>query len=143
MSFRVYKGFILRKERSTKTVKFLKCSICGNIVGLIQDGGGELVCCGKPMQELVANTEDAAQEKHVPVITVDGSTVRVAVGSVKHPMIEKHYIQWIYLQTTHGGQRYILKPGDKPEAVFALAEGAAPLAAYAYCNLHGLWTAKL
>ena len=111
-------------------VKFLKCSICGNIVGLIQDGGGELVCCGKPMQELVANTEDA-------------STVRVAVGSVEHPMIEKHYIQWIYLQTTHGGQRYILKPGDKPEAVFALAEGAAPLAAYAYCNLHGLWTAKL
>lgn len=92
------------------TVKFLKCSICGNIVGLIQDGGGELVCCGKPMQELVANTEDAAQEKHVPVITVDGSTVRVAVGSVEHPMIEKHYIQWIYLQTTHGGQRYILKP---------------------------------
>ena len=113
------------------TVKFLKCSICGNIVGLIQDGGGELVCCGKPMQELVANTEDAAQEKHVPVITVDGSTVRVAVGSVEHPMIEKHYIQWIYLQTTHGGQRYILKPGDKPEAVFALAGDAAPLAAYA------------
>ena len=143
MSFRVYKGFILRKERCTMTVKFLKCSICGNIVGLIQDGGGELVCCGKPMQELVANTEDAAHEKHVPVITVDGSTVRVAVGSVEHPMIEKHYIQWIYLQTTHGGQRYILKPGDKPEAVFALAEGAAPLAAYAYCNLHGLWTAKL
>lgn len=71
------------------TVKFLKCSICGNIVGLIHDGGGELVCCGKPMQELVANTEDAAQEKHVPVITVDGSTVRVAVGSVEHPMIEK------------------------------------------------------
>lgn len=70
------------------TVKFLKCSICGNIVGLIHDGGGELVCCGKPMQELVANTEDAAQEKHVPVITVDGSTVRVAVGSVEHPMIE-------------------------------------------------------
>ena len=143
MSFRVYKGFILRKERCTMAVKFLKCSICGNIVGLIQDGGGELFCCGKPMQELVANTEDAAQEKHVPVITVDGSTVRVAVGSVEHPMIEKHYIQWIYLQTTHGGQRYILKPGDKPEAVFALAEGAAPLAAYAYCNLHGLWTAKL
>lgn len=79
----------------------------------------------------------------MPVITVDGSTVRVAVGSVEHPMIEKHYIQWIYLQTTHGGQRYILKPGDRPEAVFALAEGAAPLAAYAYCNLHGLWTAKL
>ena len=67
------------------TVKFLKCSICGNIVGLIQDGGGELVCCGKPMQELIANTEDAAQEKHVPVITVDGSTVRVAVKAL-HPM---------------------------------------------------------
>ena len=69
--------------------KIFESSICGNIVGLIQDGGGELVCCGKPMQELVANTEDAAQEKHVPVITVDGSTVRVAVGSVEHPMIEK------------------------------------------------------
>ena len=117
--------------------------MCGKIVAMVKETAVSTICCGKPMQELVANTEDAAQEKHVPVITVDGSTVRVAVGSVEHPMIEKHYIQWIYLQTTHGGQRYILKPGDKPEAVFALAEGAAPLAAYAYCNLHGLWAAKL
>ena len=120
-----------------------QCKHCGNIVEVLHGGAAPLICCGEPMKELIPGSTDAAQEKHVPVITVDGSTVRVAVGSVEHPMIEKHYIQWIYLQTTHGGQRYILKPGDKPESVFALAEGAAPLAAYAYCNLHGLWTAKL
>ena len=126
-----------------KDGKFFICRKCGNMVGMLFDGGGPLTCCGEPMEALRANSIDASQEKHVPVVKVTESIVSVKVGSVEHPMIEKHYIQWIYLQTTHGGQRYILKPGDKPEAVFALAEGAAPLAAYAYCNLHGLWAAKL
>lgn len=94
------------------------------------------------MTELVPNTEDAAQEKHVPVVTVDGQNIHVAVGSVEHPMIEKHFIQWIYLQTEHGGQRKALKPGDAPCADFTVT-GDKPIAAFAYCNLHGLWKKEL
>ena len=85
---------------------------------------------------------DAAQEKHVPVIQVEGDKVTVSVGSVAHPMAEEHFIGWIYLQTEHGGQRKALKPGEEPKAVFALA-GDKPVAAYAYCNLHGLWKANV
>lgn len=118
--------------------KFYFCKHCGNLVGLIQQGGGTLVCCGEPMIELTANTTDASQEKHVPVITVQGDSVHVAVGSAEHPMAEEHFIQWIYLQTEHGGQRRCLKPGDQPAADFILM-GDKAVAAYAYCNLHGLW----
>lgn len=118
--------------------KFYFCKNCGNLVGLIQQGGGTLVCCGEPMIELTANTTDASQEKHVPVITVQGDSVHVAVGSAEHPMAEEHFIQWIYLQTEHGGQRRCLKPGDQPAADFIL-KGDKAVAAYAYCNLHGLW----
>jgi superoxide reductase len=90
------------------------------------------------MAELIPGSVDASLEKHVPVITVDGNTVTVEVGSVAHPMIEEHYIEWIYLETTNGGQRKALKPGEAPKATFALTDGA-PVSAYAYCNLHGLW----
>lgn len=120
-------------------VKFFICKHCGNIVGLIHNGGGQLVCCSDPMTELVANTTDAAQEKHVPVVEQDGNKVTVKVGSVTHPMEEKHFIQWIYIQTEHGGQRRAFKPGDKPEATFLIADGDKFVAAYEYCNLHGLW----
>ena len=119
--------------------KFFICKHCGNIVGMVHDAGVPLVCCGEKMQELVANTTDGAQEKHVPVVTVDGNKVTVAVGSVEHPMLEAHYIQWIYLETEQGGQRKALKPGDKPAAVFMLTEDDKAVAAYEYCNLHGLW----
>ena len=95
------------------------------------------------MQELKANTTDAAQEKHVPVITVKGSEVHVAVGSVAHPMEADHYIQWIAIETEQGVQRKTLKPGEKPEASFALTSGDKLIAAYEYCNKHGLWTAKV
>ena len=98
-------------------------------------------CCGEEMLELVPNTSDGAGEKHVPVIERDGQTVTVKVGSVAHPMLEAHYIQWIALETAQGMQRKTLKPGDEPKAVFALAEGDEPVAAYEYCNLHGLWKA--
>lgn len=123
--------------------KFYICKRCGNIVGLVRDGGGKLVCCGEPMTEIVPNSTDAAKEKHVPVVTVSGSTVTVQVGSAAHPMTEEHLIQWIYLETAQGGQRKSLKAGDEPKAVFALAEGDKAVAAYAYCNLHGLWKAEI
>lgn len=121
--------------------KFYLCKKCGNIVGLIKEGGGNLTCCNEPMQELVANTTDAAQEKHVPVVTFDPEDNRatVQVGSVAHPMQAEHYIEWIHLQTNHGAQIKHLKPGDEPQAVFNLSDGDEPLAALAYCNLHGLW----
>ena len=120
-------------------VRFFICKHCGNLVGLIHAGGGQLVCCGDPMTELKANTTDAAHEKHVPVVEVKGNTVNVKVGSVAHPMEEKHFIQWIYIHTEQGGQRTAFKPGDKPEATFELAAGDKFIAAYEYCNLHGLW----
>ena len=109
--------------------RFFICKHCGNLVGMINCSGVPIICCGEPMTELIPGSVDASLEKHVPVITVDGNTVTVEVGSVAHPMTEEHYIEWIYLETTNGGQ---------PKATFALTDGA-PVSAYAYCNLHGLW----
>ena len=126
-----------------KQHRFYVCKHCGNLVGLIHDAGVPLVCCGEKMTELVPNTTDAAGEKHVPVAEISGDKVTVKVGSVAHPMTEEHSIQWIYLQTEHGGQRKALMPGSAPEAVFALAGGDKAVAAFAYCNLHGLWKADL
>ncbi|MDW5299514.1 MAG: desulfoferrodoxin [Sedimentibacter sp.] len=119
--------------------KFYICKTCGNLVELINDGGGKLVCCGKEMKELFPNTVDAATEKHVPVIEIEGNKVTVKVGSVAHPMLPEHFIQWIYLVTKNTVQRKCLDPGEQPVAVFALAEGDEVVEAYEYCNLHGLW----
>ncbi|MEL4106329.1 desulfoferrodoxin family protein [Oscillospiraceae bacterium WX1] len=119
-------------------MRFFVCKHCGNLVGLILASGKPLSCCGDEMTALEPNTVDASREKHVPVVAVSGNKVTVTVGSVLHPMTEEHYIMWVYLQTASGGQRKCLKPGDKPEAVFTL-EDDTPVAAYAYCNLHGLW----
>jgi len=119
--------------------RFYICKTCGNLVGLINDGGGKLVCCGKQMEELSPNTVDAATEKHVPVIEVEGNKVTVKVGSVAHPMLPEHFIQWIYLVTKNGAQRKCLEPGEQPVAVFALAEGDEVVEAFEYCNIHGLW----
>ena len=98
------------------------------------------MCCGKTMTKLEPNTTDGAMEKHVPVIEKDGNKVIVRVGSVEHPMLEAHYIQFIVLETKQGYQKKDLKPGDKPCAEFVLADGDEAVAAYEYCNLHGLWT---
>lgn len=122
-------------------LKFFRCEHCGNIIEMIEDKGVPVVCCGQIMTELVAGTSDGAREKHVPVYEVNGNSVLVKVGEVAHPMIPEHYIQWIVLQTKNGVQRRELKPGEKPEASFALCEGDEVVAAYAYCNLHGLWKA--
>ena len=110
---------------------------------LILKGTEEIFADGTKMSPLIANTTDAAQEKHVPEITVEGKKIFVKVGSVAHPMTEAHYIQWIYLQTKKGGQYRHLKPTDSPEATFIVAEDDEPLAVYEYCNLHGLWKATV
>ena len=125
-----------------KRATFYKCARCGNIVIKVVDGGGVLNCCGEPMQVLEPNTTDAAGEKHVPVVQVEGQTVTVTVGSVEHPMLEAHYIQWILLETKEGRQRKALAPGDRPVATFALTGSDAVVAAYEYCNLHGLWKSE-
>ena len=119
-------------------IKFYICKHCGNIIGMIHSSGVPVVCCGEPMALMQANTSDGAKEKHVPELEISGGKVIVKVGSVAHPMSEEHHIAWIYLQTENGGQRKCLKPGEAPEATFAL-EGDNPVAAFAYCNLHGLW----
>ena len=123
--------------------KFFVCKHCGNMIGLLHDAGVPMMCCGEKMVELVPNTTDAAQEKHVPVATVEGNKVVVNVGSVDHPMLDEHWIQWVYLETDKGGHRKVLNPGEKPNVVFALTEDEKTLAVYEYCNLHGLWVAKL
>lgn len=122
--------------------KFFLCKHCGNLVGMIYDSGVPIICCGEPMQELVPNTTDAATEKHVPVVKVDEDLIEVEVGSVLHPMLEEHYIQWIYLMTEKGGQRKALKPGEEPKARFKVVDDK-PLAVLEYCNLHGLWKADI
>lgn len=124
-------------------MKFFICETCKNIITHLQSSGVPVVCCGKPMTELVPGTTDGAMEKHVPVVEREGNRVTVKVGAVEHPMMEAHYIVFIALETTQGSQIKYLKPGDKPEAVFALAEGEEPKVAFEYCNLHGLWKKEL
>ena len=120
-------------------MKFYVCEHCGNLISFVKDQGVPVVCCGQKMTELVPNTTDAAVEKHVPVIEVNGAVVTVKVSTVAHPMVEKHYIEWVALETKQGGQLKYLHPEEAPEVTFALSEGDEVVAAYAYCNLHGLW----
>ncbi len=122
-------------------MKFYKCAHCGQIIAIVKGTGVPVICCGEPMQEIIPGTTDAAVEKHVPVCEVNGNKVCVKVGSVEHPMLPEHYIEWIALKTKFGNQRKALKPGDKPEACFAICDGDEVEAVYAYCNLHSLWKA--
>lgn len=119
--------------------RFFICSVCGNLIEIIENKGPKVVCCGKPMNELVANTTEASIEKHIPVVHVNGDKVKVEVGSTLHPMTQEHHINWIYLITTQGIQRKHLEIDGDPIREFALIEGDKVLEAYAYCNLHGLW----
>lgn len=120
-------------------LEIYKCEVCGNIVEVLHGGKGELVCCGQPMKLSKENTVDATKEKHVPVIEKIAGGFKVKVGSVAHPMEEKHYIEWIEIVADGVVYRYFLKPGAAPEAVFKLE--AAQVTAREYCNLHGLWKA--
>ena len=122
-----------------KKLEIYKCDICGNMVEIIHEGGGELVCCGKPMKLQKENTTDAATEKHVPVIEKTGDGIKVTVGSVAHPMEEKHLIEWIELIVDGKAYRQFLEPGGSPEAVFKV--DGDNITAREYCNLHGLWKA--
>ena len=122
-------------------MKFYVCEHCGNMVTFVHASGVPVMCCGQKMTELVPGTVEAAHEKHIPVVEVEGAKVSVKVGSVEHPMMPAHFIQWIALETNQGSQIKYLKPEEKPEAVFALAEGEDVVAVYEYCNLHGLWKA--
>jgi superoxide reductase len=116
-----------------------KCELCGNIVEVLHGGKGELVCCGEAMKLYKENTVDAAKEKHVPVVEKTADGFKVKVGSVAHPMEEKHYIEWIEIIADGKAYRQFLNPGDVPEAVFQI--DAAQVTAREYCNLHGLWKA--
>ena len=114
-----------------------KCEACGNIVEVLHGGEGELVCCGAPMVLFVENTMDAAKEKHVPVVETAEQGIKVKVGSVPHPMEEKHYIEWVEVIVDGKVCREFLKPGDAPEAFFDLQD--ENVTAREYCNIHGLW----
>ena len=122
-------------------MEFNRCRHCGNLITFMDNKGPAIVCCGEKMEKLIPGTVDAALEKHIPVIKQEGNMVRVEVGSVAHPMLPEHYIQWIVLETNLGCQIRYLKPGQAPKAEFVLAEGEEMTAVYEYCNLHGLWKA--
>ena len=118
--------------------EFYRCEMCGNVVALLKKGGGTLTCCGQAMTKLEANSTDAAQEKHVPVVLREGGKIKVSVGSVPHPMLPEHHIEWIALVSGDKVEFSFLKPGEEAKAEFnEVASGTV----YEYCNLHGLWKA--
>ena len=121
-------------------LQIYKCEICGNIVEVLHGGAGEQVCCGQPMKNLAAKTADVGKEKHVPVIEKIAGGVKVKVGSVAHPMEEKHYIEWIEIIADGKAYRQFLKPGEAPEAIFKTE--AKTIVAREYCNVHGLWEGR-
>lgn len=121
--------------------KLLRCKVCGKIIAVVKDTPVPTMCCGQPMEVMNANTGDGAFEKHVPVMEVNGREVLVKVGSVPHPMLPEHFIEFIVLRTNKGNQRKALKPGEAPEARFQLLEGEEVLEVLEYCNLHGLYKA--
>lgn len=133
------KRFFLSKGVIIMELNFYLCKHCGNVVEKVVDHKVPVICCGEKMQLLDPAMSEGAGEKHLPVLSIEGNQVKVSVGSVAHPMEEKHFIGFIALHTENGVQRKNLNPGDAPEAVFALADGDKVIAAYAYCNLHSLW----
>ena len=120
--------------------KFYICKHCVNLIGIIDNKGVPLICCGEKMSELEANTVEASKEKHIPVVKIDGNMVTVSIGSIPHPMEEAHYIEFIYIETKNGGQRKC--PFSEPKVTFSLVDDEL-IAVYAYCNLHGLWKTEI
>ena len=123
--------------------KFFVCNSCKNLISTVQFSGKEICCCNKGMENIVPVTEKEGREKHTPIVKVDGNRVKVNIGEITHPMSEDHNIAWVYLVTKNGEQRKFLVPGEKPELTFLLEEDDLPIAAYAYCNLHGLWKTQI
>lgn len=124
----------------TELNQIYKCNVCGNIVEMVHTGAGQLVCCGQPMELKKANDQDASHEKHVPVVETIDNRIKVTVGSVPHPMEEKHYIEWIEVIADGRVARKFLKPGEAPAAEFRLS--GDNIEVRAYCNIHGLWHNK-
>lgn len=124
-------------------LKFFICEHCGNIITYVRDSKAPVMCCGQKMTELLPGTSDGAVEKHVPAVEVEGKKVTVRIGEVEHPMVEQHYIQWIALETKEGVQIKYLNPEMKPAAEFILSDGDEAVAAFEYCNLHGLWKKEI
>ena len=122
-------------------MKFYVCRTCGNLITKINDSKVPVMCCGKAMEEIVAGSVEASQEKHIPVYALDGNKVFVMVGDVEHPMQAEHYIQWIVLETKQGVQIKYLEPENPPVVSFSMVEGDEVVAVLEYCNLHGLWMA--
>ncbi len=120
-------------------MKIFKCNICGNVVMLLENGGGTLTCCDAPMEELIAKTNDEGMEKHVPVISVDNNHVTINVGSTPHPMMENHYITKVFVYYNNKLLTFSLKPNQEPKVEFDLEEEFSSLNVYEYCNIHGLW----
>ena len=124
-------------------LKVYICKHCGNVITKLTSSQVPVKCCGEDMQLLEAGVTDAAVEKHVPAVTVEGNLVKVKVGEVTHPMTAEHYIQWVVVETERDALIHWFQPEEAPEAVFALADGQKAKAVYAYCNLHGLWKQDL
>ncbi len=123
-------------------MQFFRCDHCGNIIMFVESSGVPVMCCGQKMTELTANTSDGAMEKHVPVVEINGTDVKVKIGEVPHPMLPAHHISWVVLETAEGFQKKDLT-GDNPEVSFSIAATDKVIAAYEYCNLHGLWKAEI
>lgn len=122
---------------------FYKCKHCGNMVVMLKNSGVPMICCGEDMVKITENIVDAAFEKHVPAVQRNGSILEIQIGSVVHPMLENHYIEWIIMETNSGYQVKYLHPGEEPKAKFILNENEQPQKVYEYCNLHGLWSISL
>ena len=126
----------------TEKFQIYKCKICGNIIEVLHEGAGELVCCGQPMNLIPSKTQEEGNEKHKPIIKANAEGVTIKVGSIPHPMEEEHYIEWIEIFTDKGRAKKFLKPGEPPEIKFPIKTQIEQISARAYCNVHGLWSSK-
>jgi superoxide reductase len=142
LTFLAVYTIIYIKEGSLMKNLFYKCEVCGNIIGKVLDSGVPVVCCGQKMNIIPAQMDDTKYEKHQPVVTITEQKVEINIGSVPHPMLGEHYIQWVYLQTDKGGQRRNLLPNENPTVTFYCID-EKPLAVFSFCNMHGLWVTEL
>lgn len=133
---------IIKIVRGGMKMKIYRCNVCGNVVELLVNGGGTLVCCDEDMELLVPKENDEGNEKHLPVVEISGNEVTVKVGSVAHPMTEAHYIQWISIFYNNKIQKVKLNYTDEPKAIFTVDEEFETIEVYEYCNIHGLWKTK-
>lgn len=121
-------------------MEFYRCKHCGNMIAFTHNSGAPITCCGDTMERVTENTVEASAEKHIPQVVQNQTHIHVNVGSIDHPMEEKHFIEWIAIETQAGNQRKVLKPGDAPKADFYVSADDKLLKVYEYCNIHGLWS---